>query len=338
MVAQKKYKSYKSRILIIILLFVISVLSFEYVIQMINTEKKHQEVALKERDFDVIWDFLSSCIAVGESDAQHLAEDLETTIKEEYGLDRLEDDLNNGNREEFINLLDKIVDEYDSSSLVENNRNSCIILEGFDNILVDRMVDLSKIDTSITHTKFSDYGDISINKKLFETANRLLMNRTSTSPIMLEVHDYGDIENHILVDSCSYDNLKKVYMNEGIMGLHNYQFLVPVYITETGDIFGNPDLREGNPVNNHKFIVIVTFNLYDNLINMRPDFEQSEYYDELEFGYDSILTAAYMSFSITCIVFFIVTLYYIKNYNDAIIEYLGEKELEKEEFYQNHDE
>lgn len=331
MVAQKKYKSYKSRILIIILLFVISVLSFEYVIKMIETEKTHQEVALKERDFDVIWDFLNSCIAVGESDAQHLAEDIETAIKEEYGLDKLEADLNNNDREAFLDLLDKVVEDYDSSSLVENNRNSCIILEGFDNILVDRMVDISKVDLSEDHSKFSDYRDLSINPKLFDTAKRLIMNRTSTSPIMMEVHDYGEVENHILVDSCSYDNLKKVYMSEGVMGLHNYQFLVPAYITENGDIFGNPDLREGNAVNNHKFVVIVTFNLYDNLIKMRPDFEQSEYYDELEFGYDTILTAAYMSFCITCIVFFIVTLFYIKNYNDAIIEYLGEQVLEDRE-------
>lgn len=331
MAAQKKYKSYKSRILIIILLFVISVISFEYVIQQIQTERIHQEVALKERDFDVIWDFLNSCISVGESDAQHLAEDLEIAVKEEYGIDRLKNDLNAGEKSDFIDLIDHIVDNYDSSSLVENNRNSCIILEGYDTILVDRMVDLSKIDSNIQHTKFSDYGDISINKKLFETSQRLLMNKTLTSPIMLEIHDYANIENHILVDSCSYDNLKKVYMTEGLLGLHNYQFLIPVYITRTGDIFGNPDFREGNPVSNHKFIVIVTFNLYDNLINMRPDFEQSAYYDELDFGYDSILTAAYMSFIITCIVFLIVTLFYIKNYNDAIIEYLGERVLDDNE-------
>lgn len=329
--AAKKYRSYKYRVLILVLLFIISVVSFEAVIQIIQSERIHQEIELKERDFDVIWDFLYSCISVAENDAQHLAEDLETSVKEDYGLERLEEDLNNGDKEEFIDLLDKLADEYDSSSLVENNRNSCIILEGYDTILVDRMVDISKVDSSVEHHAFSDYRDISINPKLFDTAQRLLMNKTTTNPIMIEVHDYGEIKDHILIDSCSYDNLKKVYMKEGILGLHNYQFLIPVYITETGDIFGNPDLREGNIINNHKFIIIVTFNLYDNLINMRPDFDQAEYYDELDFGYDSILTAVYMSFCISCIVFFIVTLYYVKNYNDAIIEYLGEKALEDED-------
>lgn len=330
MVAQRKYKSYKSRIFIIVLLFVISVLSFEYVINLIGNEEKQQEVALKERDFDVIWDFLQSCIEVGNSDAHKLAEDIESAIKNEYGLDNLETDLDSDNREEFLDLLEKVIDNYDSSSLVKNNRNSCIILEGYDTILVDKMVDLSKIDATQDHSNFSDYRDLSINKKLFDTSQRLLMNQTSTSPIMLEVHDYGEIENHILIDSCSYENLKKVYMSEGILGLHNYQFLVPVYITKNGDIFGNPDFKGGNVTNNHKFIVIVTFNLYDNVIKMRPDFEESKYYDNLDFGYNSILSAAYMSFSITCIVFFIVTLFYIKNYNDAIIEYLGEKALEED--------
>lgn len=331
MPAQKKYRSYKYRILIIALLFVISVLSFEYVIQMIETEKSHQEVTLKERDFDVIWDFLNSCNAVAESDAKKLAQDLENAVKEEYGLERLEKDLNNNNRGDFLDLLEEVTNDYESSSLVDNNRNSCIILEGFDKILVDRMVDISKVSSEDYHGSFSDYRNLSINKKLFDTAQRLLMNKTSTRPIMIEVHDYAEIENHILIDSCSYENLKTVYMAEGVLGLHNYQFLVPVYITENGDIFGNPDLREGSPVDNHKFIVIVTFNLYDNLIKMRPDFEESKYYDDLEFGYDAILTAAYFSFCITCITFFIVTLYYIKNYNNAIIEYLGERTLEEEE-------
>lgn len=328
---KKKYKSYKYRILIIGLLFVISILSYEYLIKQIKTEVVHQENSLKDRDFDIIWDFLNSCIAVSNTDAQELAKKIETNIKDQFNLTDLEKDLDEGNREELVDLVDNTIDSFVTSSPVKNNRNSCIVLESYDTIISDRMVDLSKVDTSKRHTTFSDYEETAYNKKLFATAERQLKNHTSTTPIAVEIYDYEENPKHILINSCTYEKLRNVYKIEGINGLRNYQFLVPAYITRDGDIFGNLDLKEGNPNDNaHKFVVIITFNLYDQLIQMRPDIDDEAYYEQTAYAYESILSTVYLVASVTCIVFFIICIFYAKGYNDAIVDYLGRKALEEE--------
>ena len=331
MIAKKAYKSCKYKIFIIMLLFVISILTYEYVIKQVKAEETKQVTALKDRDFDVIWDYLNSCIGIAELDAQNLATDIESSIRDNFDLDKLEESLNNGDRTALVDLVDDCIDEYQLASTVKNNRNSCIVLEGYDRIIADRTIDLSRVDKTFHHIKFSDYKKIAYNVPLLLTAERLIKNHTSTTPIAIEIYNYIDnSSNHTKINSCTYNNIKKVYETEGVEGLRNYQFLAPAYITRNGDIFGNLDLKEGNQNDNHKFIVLVTFNLYDQLINMRPDFEQNPYYKNISVGYDTILTAIYMSAVITCIVFLIISIFYVKSYNDAIIEYLGQKNLEEE--------
>ena len=70
--------------------------------------------------------------------------------------------------------------------------------------------------------------------------------------------------------------------------------------------------------------------MYDQIIKMRPDFEQSSYYVNIGTGYENILAAIYMAAVITCIVFLIISIFYVKSYNDAIVEYLGTKSFEEE--------
>lgn len=324
----KKIKRYRLRIVLIILLFIVSALSFNYAIEVIETQRAHQETSLRERDFDEIWDFLLTWNNVTLQDSQNLATIIENTIIEEYDLNELEALVDSGNDKELVNTINDVVSSYNFSSLIKNNRNSVIILEGSDRILVDHMIDLSNTDKDFDHNSFTDYESLSINPESYKTARRQILNQTYTNPIMLEVHDYGKIDDHILIDSCTYENLKKVYMEEGILGLHNYQFLCPTYITKDGDIFGNSDTDHGNPTNNHKFTVIVTFNIYDQLVKMRPEIGDTEYYNHLDFGFDSIQLAVYFASIVTFVVFFIVAVIYLRNYNDAIIEYLGEEALE----------
>ena len=334
MAATKTYKSYKYKIFVIMLLFIISILTYEHVIRQVKSEEEKQVKELKDRDFDVIWDYLNSCVDVAELDAQNLATNIESNIRDNFDLNKLEKDLNNGDRKALVDLIDNCINEYQLSSTVENNRNSCIVLEGYDRIIADRTLDLSKIDKKFHHVNFSDYKKIAFNLPLLQTAERQIKNHTSTTPIGIEIYNYIDNPKHAKINSCSYDKLKKVYETEGVEGLRNYQFLAPAYITRNGDIFGNLDLKEGNQNDNHKFIILVSFNLYDQLIQMRPDFEQNSFYKNSASCYDNILATIYMSAVITCIVFLIISIFYVKSYNDSIIEYLGQRSFE-EEFDEN---
>lgn len=330
MPAKKTYKSYKYKIFVLMLLFIISILTYEFAITQVKNEQEKQIKSLKDRDFDVIWDYLNSWINISESDSQKLASNIESNIKEKFDLSTLEEELNTGNRKDLVDLIDNCIDEYQLSSVIKNNRNSCIVLEGYDRVLVDRTIDISKINKDFHHRSFSDYSKVAYNTTLLLTAERQIKNHTSTTPIAIEIYDYTDNPEHIKINACTYDKLKKVYDIEGIEGLRNYIFLAPAYITQNGDIFGNLDIKEGNINENHKFIVLVTFNLYDQLIKMRSDFEQNSYYQNIFNGYDTILAAIYMSAVIICIVFLIISIFYVKSYNDAVIEYLGQKILEED--------
>ena len=118
-----------------------------------------------------------------------------------------------------------------------------------------------------------------------------------------------------MIDEMNYDNLKEVYVNEGLKGLKNYQFLVPIYITDTGDIFGNSDIIGGVPQNTHKFIIIQTYNIYDQLTNMMPEYGDSSYIKNINERYDSILSMLYLCGIIVCITIVIMILYFFSVYN-----------------------
>lgn len=76
--------------------------------------------------------------------------------------------------------------------------------------------------------------------------------------------NYPTSNGHRVVTYPSMEDLRQVFYNENLNGLKNYTFLVPVYITDNGDLFGNPDIDNDGHVNmTHKIIVVQRFNVYD---------------------------------------------------------------------------
>lgn len=63
------------------------------------------------------------------------------------------------------------------------------------------------------------------------------------------------------------DIIDKIYRTYGLEGLKSYTFLVPVYIDEDGDIFGNADIVNGKHVENKKFVLVQRYSLYDFIEN-----------------------------------------------------------------------
>lgn len=102
------------------------------------------------------------------------------------------------------------------------------------------------------------------NKDLALDAVRLL-NDKSDKIIFWEFLPPNDPD-HYMMPCASTDELKKLFVKEGIDGLRNIEFLAPAYITEDGDIYGVDDIgTRGERVQNHKIIVVQGFNLYEQL-------------------------------------------------------------------------
>lgn len=108
----------------------------------------------------------------------------------------------------------------------------------------------------------------STNPDLMKNAVALLFNRSSNM-IYWEHHIFQIKDEKLpsLPATVSLDELHQMYLQYGLEGLKHVQFLAPAYITETGDIFGIEDVSvRGIRNDNHKIIVVQTFNPYEQLM------------------------------------------------------------------------
>ena len=97
-------------------------------------------------------------------------------------------------------------------------------------------------------------------------------------------YNESDNPNHKIITRDNIEDLKEVYMTEGLDGLKNYEFLAPAYITETGDIFGVDDRdHHGQIVSNDKLIVVQEFSIYEQLMTRHTGLIKEIEYTNNEF-------------------------------------------------------
>lgn len=297
---------------------------FNNAIQEIKDSGETTRDDLMERNFDFIWDHLQYLSTHAEYHAVEMAETIESQILEGFKLNELEDALNKNNPNDPVlikfhqMLKSNIEDEYFGG--IKNNRNAYIILDGANTILEDLMVDpTARGDSSLgdkLSTDLNDYRESTYNVDMFDSAFNKIRTH-SNLPIVIEPYNYIDGD-HIMLKEMSYNALKEVYLAEGLNGLRNYQFLVPAYITDSGDIFGHDERISGSNENSHKFVVIQTFNLYDQIVNIDPEFESGEQYESAINRHERMLSAIYiLGIMITAVSVFIV-LYFFTLYNNLL--------------------
>lgn len=328
-------------LIIIILLLLVSFIGIigtcNIAIEDVKEARESQTVDARKRDFEVIWESLQICLAKSRSQTKDIATSIENDVRESFNLEDLERGLDENDPEynqELYEVIRKHIEHVHFGGL-ENNRNSMIVLEGYNTIIEDFLVDPDSRDESkskniVSGKNILEYEKTTYNKKLFSSAMQKIRNHT-TGIIAIEPYNYiDDSDDHELICEMNYANLERVYINEGIDGLKNYQFLVPVYITDTGDIFGQQDIEHGVRQDTHKFIVIQTFNLYDQLISIKPDIGDDDYLSRLNSRYDGILNMLYILGTITVLVITVIVIYSFSLYNmlldnNYIISYTDEK-------------
>ena len=109
-----------------------------------------------------------------------------------------------------------------------------------------------------------------------ESNNRLnpILYKDSVEKILHQKASYAIIEStfyertHIgePMKILDIDDIKTMYLENGMDVLKSYNIIVPSYLTDHGDIFGVPDINpDGTHNNNHKITIIQEFNLYDSI-------------------------------------------------------------------------
>ena len=323
---KKKFRNYIIVVGLLLISFVTILAVCDNSIRQVNNAKESAIIDVKKRDFQAVWAYIESLSDVAERQATTVANRIEAEIKQEFpNLDELEEGLNNGD-EEYVNKVSEIIrDNIDGVHLgnVPNNRNAMIVLERYDMVVEDLLVDPESREEGKelkdpSSKSLLKYRDTTYNVELFDNAIRRIRNHTD-QVIAIEPYNYIDEgTEHELISDMNFGNLERVYINEGFEGLRNYQFLVPVYITDTGDIFGQKDIVNGVRQDNHKFIVIQTFNLLDQLVELNPEIGDDDYLRHVTDRYDSILTSLYLIGLAACIIIINVILYFFSLYNTII--------------------
>ena len=78
-----------------------------------------------------------------------------------------------------------------------------------------------------------------------------------------------------ILEILDIDDIKTMYLKYGMDALKSYNIIVPSYLTDHGDIFGEPDINpDGTHNNNHKITIIQEFNLYDSIFPYSNLFDQ----------------------------------------------------------------
>lgn len=278
---------------------------------------------VKKRDFDTVWMSILNYMEDAEKQTSSVATNIENDIRANFDLKDLQTKLDNGDVEAREKLSEIFRENIDGVYIgkVNNNRNSIIILEGYDSIVEDLFVDPESREEGAvienpSSPTLSQYQNTTYNKELFTSAVRKI--RTHTDKIIaIEPYNYIKGE-HEKIHEMNYHNLERVYINEGVQGLRNYQFLVPVYITDSGDIFGQKDIENGVPQENHKFIVIQTFNIYDQIMFNSPEFGDDDYIGRINARYDRILNSLYIMGIIICTLIVFIIVYFFSLYNILI--------------------
>lgn len=320
----KTKKSKLNRLISVILFslasFVTIIAVSDNVIQSIKDSRISAIEDVKKRDFAAIWWSITSNIEESEKRISEVATNIENDIRSNFDLDELQQLLDNGDPDTkhqlsviFRNNIDGVY-----AGDVSNNRNSVIILEGYDTIVEDLFVDPESREEGVelkdpSNPSLSKYKDTTYNKELFLNAMRKI--RTHSDQIIaMEPYNYIDGE-HEKLHEITYKKLEKIYLKEGVTGLRNYQFLVPVYITDSGDIFGQKDILNGVRQDNHKFIIIQTFNIYDQIMHNSPNFGDDNYIKRINARFGRILGAIYMMGLAICTLIIFTLVHFFSLYN-----------------------
>lgn len=315
-------KKIMAKVVAIVLLIIASALMlFVYLITTIRNSNQDAIYDQKSSEFDKIYSEMMMLRSQSYDNCKNVTQDIEEDLRK-LDLVELKNNMDNGIiTDEVYDIMESNIRDV-SLNGIDNYKNGITVMTQ-SGVLVDFNYERAN-GKQVRH--WEDEIDNAWNKELEEDAiNKILIHSTKRI-IAMEKKYMG--EDHIKIPEMTRDNLKKVYMAEGIEGLRNYQFKVACYITEAGDIFGQEDIVQGVKQDTHKFIIVQEFNLYDQLQQSDPEiFEKdSDRLVSIEKRYSVIMNITYILglFFVASVV--ILLFYFSHMYNYYIWAYDNESD------------
>ena len=263
-------------------------IAFIYVIASVDRFQASTVESLKESKREQFINIVN----ILENDAYNIvsktAENIENDMMNNISLDDLREELDQNN---YFHLS-TIIEPYISNKYlngVEKDGNTMFVAT-YKGIICDFSYTnsgrLRAHNNNISYRKWKDFISDSFNKDLAMNAIKQIKNKSTD----LIVFQYTNpcIDDMEIMDRIDVDDLYNIYTTYGLKGLKSFELLVPAYITEDGDIFGQKDIVQGVRYNNYKIIVIQRINLYDQITALYSDFEDEEPINEVISKYSFI--------------------------------------------------
>lgn len=286
---KKEYiKTYCKIIITICIFFILSILFFTTLINDVHDEKEYIQNQHNEIEFEYVYNILLDNLDSAKNNARTVADEIEMDIKDYYGdnLNKLKKDLDDSiYPKKLLDIFKNNIKNKNFKNL-DNSRNGMIVANK-SGVLCDMSLDKDRESLSYSSTiRYWKYEyPFHDNRILCKNAISKLTNQSND----LIVWDNG-IDKYNIKDGMNKSILKQIYLEEGIEGFKNYDFLCAAYINEFSDIFGQEDIigTQYN-VEVHKFIVVQKINLYDIISKDNKFILDKDMYNAINYSYSHII-------------------------------------------------
>ena len=317
-ITTKRIKHLSLLIVLVLLIFVSSMLIFSHLLKEVDKYFSHLDTYFDEDIADNVLYIKEQIEEKVSVDLTKIAESIENDIVRNTDLNKLEKDLNSS--KDIPNNLESIFRKniFNVYLLGIENSNNNIFICNKNGIISDYDIN-SATDKNVTRTwdyeiknqYNSELAKDTIEKILaMDNYNNLVFERKKCDSDSGKM--YKEIDNNAI---------KEIITDKGIDGLKPYTFLVPIYVTSDGDIFGKYDVVSTHKQNNNKIIIIQEYSLYDYIqyMGIFDDVNEQNRQDYISTEYHQIMSHLYIfaiSFILSIICIIVIISIISNNIND----------------------
>ena len=322
-----KHKSIQARLMTICMIgAMIVVLLLNYIIDGIKETEEDTIKSMKSETYDHMIDHMDILIKDASSNIRCISKSIEKDIKQS-NMNSIKDELDKGEfSEELYDIIRKNIDNKNFND-INNFRNGIVVITP-NGIYEDLNISRAS-DSEIRNWEYEI--DRAYNKELESDAINKLLTHSNDIIITEPNNLLPKGTKHRLIDTYDKEKIREIYLSEGIEGLKNYQIWVPVYITDSGDIFGQKDIINGKKQPTHKIIVIQEFNLYDQIKETSPllykSLKGNDDINDIQIRFHYIILFMYIIGIIYVLELVVGLFYFCSIYNSMVNKY----ELDKED-------
>ena len=317
-IKNKSPKTIKAYLMIVTCIFLVIIIV--YTDTLFSLKKANDDILSSFRDqkFETIVNCINELNDEAYDSAKLVSENIEKAIKSSVDMGELKQELDNQEQPDYYyDILERETKNV-SLNKVKNTRNGILILNNTGVVFDNNYERMSNAPEGLERS-YENERNWQYNKPLFDTAIRSIFAKTKGN-IAIESVSVSDYNGHYKIPNASFKQLKRIYREEGLEGLESYQFFVPAYITDNGDIFGQKDVVKGVIQRNHKLVVIQEYNLYDQITTKFPELINDVSEAEILVNHENSLNLSYILGSVLISSYLIIMIILVNAYNCAIEE------------------